>query len=258
MVQELVNAFSVVPQGERFVATPPAWFGPRLFGGTLIGQAVAAAASTDVGDRRIHSLHAYFLRAGEAAQPISFEVTPIREGRSLVQARVEAWQDERHLLTMMCSFANDGEGYEYTLGRPALDDPPSDPPPAMWPGYALQLGPTEPEPDGSRRSTSRAWLRVASRLPDDPGLHAAILGFYSDLTYTGGRPLDLDSPVDGLISLDHSVWFHRPARADEWVLFDVHSLINTGGRGVLRGTMHTQDGTVVASMAQEMIIRPVA
>jgi acyl-CoA thioesterase-2 len=94
-------------------------------------------------------------------------------------------------------------------------------------------------------------------LPDDPHLHAALIAFATDWTGTGGRPLRLDGDITGMVSLDHAVWFHRPARADAWHLYDVHSLVNAGGRGVLRGTMHDVERHIVASVAQEMRLRPV-
>lgn len=258
-VEELVAAFTVRREGGRLVAMPPAWFGGRLFGGMLIGQAVAAACAAQSPahpqGRRMHSLHAYFLRAGRAGEPVSFTVEPLKEGRTLSQYTVAAWQGDRQLLSMACSFAVDTDGYEYQLPAVEVDEPPEVGPPDRWPGHIERMGPV-PAEDGTLRSTARNWLRTAVRLPEDPALHASLLGFFSDITSTGGRPLHLDGDVDGLISLDHAVWFHRPARADEWLLFDVHSLINAGGRGVLRGALYTQERTLVASVAQEMIIRP--
>lgn len=261
-VDELVAAFTV-RQGQdgRWTAMPPAWFGDRLFGGMLIGQAVAAAFAAQSPEhppeRRMHSLHAYFLRAGRAGEPVSFTVEPLKEGRTLSLYTVAAWQDERQLLSMTCSFAADTDGYEYQLPPVEVGDPPAVAVPDRWPGHIERMGPTPPERDGTMRSTARNWLRAAGRLPDDRALHASVIGYYSDITSTGGRPLHLEGNVDGLVSLDHAVWFHRPARADEWLLFDVHSLINAGGRGVLRGGLYTRDRTLVASVAQEMIIRPV-
>jgi acyl-CoA thioesterase-2 len=94
-------------------------------------------------------------------------------------------------------------------------------------------------------------------LPDDPHLHAALIAFVTDITGTGGRPLHLEGDVTGMVSIDHAAWFHRPLRADEWLFYDVHSLVNTAGRGVLRGTMYGPDRCVAVSVAQEMLLRPV-
>jgi acyl-CoA thioesterase-2 len=162
------------------------------------------------------------------------------------------------VLAMMCSFTADTAGYEYELPRGAEVPPPDDlavtdgPPP--W--VQAKIGPSPPGPDGTRSSTHRIWFRVPTDLPDDQHLHAALIAFATDWTGTGGRPLQLEGDVQGIVSLDHTAWFHRPARADQWNLYDVHSLVNTGGRGLLRGTMHRTDSGLVASVAQEMRLRP--
>jgi acyl-CoA thioesterase-2 len=101
------------------------------------------------------------------------------------------------------------------------------------------------------------WFRIPIPLSDDERLHAALLAFATDWTGVGGRPLDLERDEAGMVSLDHSAWFHRPVRADEWLYFDVHSLVNAGGRGLLRGTIRDTEGRVVASVAQEMRLTPV-
>ena len=101
------------------------------------------------------------------------------------------------------------------------------------------------------------WFRVPSELPDDEHLHAALLGFATDWTGIGGRPLHLEGDTQGMVSLDHAAWFHRPARADEWLFYDVHSLVNAGGRGLLRGVMRDTEGRVVISAVQEMRLFPV-
>ena len=101
------------------------------------------------------------------------------------------------------------------------------------------------------------WFRVPAALPDDEHLHAALLGFATDWTGIGGRPLHLEGDTQGMVSVDHAVWFHRVARADDWLFYDVHSLVNAGGRGLLRGVMRDRDGRVVISVAQEMRLTPV-
>jgi acyl-CoA thioesterase-2 len=111
--------------------------------------------------------------------------------------------------------------------------------------------------DGTREATHRHWFRIP-RTIDDPHVHAALLGYATDWTGIGGRPLHLDGDTTGMISLDHAAWFHRPARADEWLLQDVQSLVNAGGRGTLRGVIRDEQGRIVASMAQEMLLRPVS
>jgi acyl-CoA thioesterase-2 len=258
-VQETIDLVGVRPDGDGWIGDTPTWFGDYLFGGWVIAQAVHAATRAAPDGRRMHSLHAYFLRPVRAGRPVSYQLQPIRRGRTFSSVALSATQEERPVLSMMCSFTVDTEGYEYQLAPdgdlPPLDSAEVGEGPGAW--VASWVGPTEPDPDGTRRSTHRHWFRIPAELPDDPHLHAALLGFATDWTGTGGRPLHLDGDIEGMVSLDHAVWFHRPARADEWLLYDVHSLINAGGRGLLRGTMRRPDGQLVISVAQEMMLRPV-
>ena len=122
-----------------------------------------------------------------------------------------------------------------------------------------EVGPTPPEPDGTYRSTRRVWMRATVDLPDDPDVHASVLAFMSDMgVVMAARP-----PSEGALwesfmaaSLDHAVWFHRPLRADQWLFYDLHALTNASARGLVRGTMHTEDGRLVASVTQESLLRP--
>src|SRR5437016_4284029 len=122
---------------------------------------------------------------------------------------------------------------------------------------AGSIGPTPPRADGTRESTHRMWFRIPAALPDDRHLHTALLGFATDWTGIGGRPLHLEGDTTGMVSLDHAAWFHRPARADAWLFYDVQSLVNAGGRGLLRGVMRDLEGRVIVSVAQEMRLTPV-
>jgi acyl-CoA thioesterase II len=119
------------------------------------------------------------------------------------------------------------------------------------------LGPSRMRPAGTREATHRHWFRLPRKLEDDPHLHTALLGYATDWTGLGGRPLHLDGDTTGMISLDHAAWFHRPGRADDWLLQDVQSLVNAGGRGTLRGVIRNLQGLIVVSTAQEMLLRPV-
>jgi len=257
LVDETIRFLTVRPEGDCWVGDTPLWFGDQLFGGFLVAQAVHAATRSAPEGKRIHSLHAYFLRPARAAQPLFYRVTTLREGRTLTTRSVEATQGDASVFSMTCSFSADTEGYEYELplGREARG--PNDVPQTQGPGawIAADVGPTPPGPDGTRRSTHRHWFRMPGTLPDDPHIHAALLAFATDWTGIGGRPLHLEGDTTGMVSLDHAVWFHRPARADAWHLYDVHSLINTGGRGVLRGTIHDVDRRIAVSVAQEMLLR---
>ena len=231
-----------------------------LFGGFVIAQAIVAATRDAPEGRRLHSLHAYFLRPVLAASPLTYAVRAIREGRSFTSRHVDVTQDGKPVLELSCSFTADTDGYVYDL--PARGDVPSPDDAALHseagpgPWIASWVGPTPAAADGTRDSTHRIWFRIPRPLPDDVHLHTALLGFASDWTGVGGRPLHLDDDIQGMVSLDHAVWFHRPARADEWLLYDVHSLVNAGGRGLLRGAMHDADGHVVVSVAQEMRLTP--
>ena len=254
----------------RLTGDAPAWFGERLFGGFVVGQSVYAAMAAAPEGKRIHSLHGYFLRPVFAGRPIEYEATTLKDGRSFTVRRITASQGGAPVFTMTCSFTADVEGpgtYEYELPP---DEPDGDRPrpgdegfePQQGPDVCTQMwvGPSKPRDDGTMASTHRSWLKASVDLPDDDALHAAFLGYFSDMTGYGGRPLLLEPPegtgIEGMISLDHAVWFHRPARADQWLFFDVHSLVNTGGRGVLRGTLRDLQGRLVASIAQEMLLIP--
>ena len=124
-------------------------------------------------------------------------------------------------------------------------------------GHALARAEPRCDPTAPGRRRTATGSACPGALDDDPHLHAALLGYATDWTGIGGRPLHLEGDTTGMISLDHAAWFHRPARADEWLLQDVQSLVNAGGRGTLRGVIRTRDGQIVASMAQEMLLRPV-
>jgi acyl-CoA thioesterase II len=236
------------------VGDPPEWFGDVLFGGFVIAQAIMAATHDAPDGRRLHSMHAYFLRPAVSKVPIDYQLEPIREGRAFTSRHLAASQAGKAMLEMTCSFTADTEGYLYDLPprdpvpRPA--ELPTHPGPGAW--LAADIGPTAPAADGTRESTDRKWFRVPRRLPDDWRVHTALLGFATDWTGIGGRPRHLEGDTTGMVSLDHAAWFHRPARADEWLFYDVQSLVNAGGRGLLRGVMRNEQGEVVISMAQEM------
>jgi acyl-CoA thioesterase-2 len=261
---EMLDYLTVRPDGRdgdgRWVADAPPWFGPVLFGGFVIAQAIVAATQDRPAGRRLHSLHAYFLRPVVAGTPTAYAVHGLREGRSFTSRHLSATQDGKPVLDMACSFTTDTDGYVYDLpaagGLPARDGVPVEQGPGPW--VAAYLGPTPVRDDGSRESTHRMWFRIPSELPDDENVHAALLGFATDWTGVGGRPLDLEHDTTGMVSLDHAAWFHRQARADEWLFYDVHSLVNAGGRGLLRATMRDEAGLVVASVAQEMRLTPPA
>jgi acyl-CoA thioesterase II len=256
VIADTLEVLTVRPSGDGgWVGDAPDWFGEVLFGGFVIAQAIVAVTRDAPPGRRLNSLHAYFLRPVVAAQPISYRVHQLREGRTFTTRRLEAAQSGKATLDMTCSFAPDtDDGYLYDLPLrydvPAPEACEEQGGPGPW--VAGFVGATPPAPDGTREATHRMWFRVPAALPDDERLHEALLGFATDWTGTGGRPLHLDHDMRGMVSIDHAVWFHRPARADEWLFYEVSSLVNAGGRGLLRGTMRDRDLHVVISVAQEM------
>jgi acyl-CoA thioesterase-2 len=259
---ETIAFLTVRPDGDGgWTGDPPDWFGEYLFGGFVIAQAMIAATRDAPDGRRLHSLHAYFLRPVTSKGPLSYRVRALRDGRTFTTRRVEVSQFDNPVLDLTCSFGADldGDVYEYDLpGASAAPAPAAFvPEPGPGPWVAGFVGPTEPRADGTRESTHRMWFKIPASLPDDEHLHAALLGFATDWTGIGGRPLHLDGDTQGMVSLDHAAWFHRPARADEWLYYDVHSLVNAGGRGLLRGVMRDVDGRVIVSVAQEMRLTPV-
>jgi acyl-CoA thioesterase-2 len=255
IVAETIAFTCVRPDGDGWIGDTPPWFGDVLFGGFVIGQAVHAATRFAPEGRRLHSAHAYFLRPVLAGPPVTYATEVVRDGRTFSSRRLDAAQNGKPVLTMLCSFATDTDGYEYDLGAlpevgPPADDGGADEGPGAW--IARDLGPSPARADGTRDSTHRMWFRLPTELPDDPDLHTALLAFATDWTGTGGRPLHLDGDITGMVSLDHAMWFHRPARPDAWHFYDVQSVVNAGGRGLLRGTIRDTDGRIVVSVAQEM------
>lgn len=182
-------------------------------------------------------------------------MTCARDGPS-PRRHLKATQGGKAVLDMTCSFTSDTDGYVYDMPAPStypsFAGGPVEPGPGPW--EAVALGPSPACEDGTRKSTHRMWFRIPGEVPDDPHLHTALLGFASDWTGVGGRPLHLEGDTQGMVSLDHAVWFHRPARVDTWLSYDVHSLVNAGGRGLLRGVMRNLDGQIVVSVAQEMLL----
>jgi acyl-CoA thioesterase-2 len=234
-------------------------WGRGMFGGMAVGQAVTAVTRDLPAGRRLHSMHLYYVRPSNGGVPIRYEVETVRDGRAFSARRFRASQEDKTTLEGICSFTSDTEGYEY-------DQPHTSPLPARdgevggGPGglESIQLGPSERTADGVYESTDRKWFRWPGEIGDDVHLHTAFMGFASDWTYIGARPRRLywnDGDEYGIASLDHSVWFHRPARIDAWHLSDMHALVNFGGRSQIRMTIRDEQGRVVCSAAQELLVK---
>jgi acyl-CoA thioesterase-2 len=247
----------------------------RVFGGQVAGQALVAAART-VERGMVHSLHAYFLRPGDPKIPILYDVDRIRDGRSFTTRRVVAIQHGQAIFNLQASFHVDEQGLEHQFTFPSgLPDPNSLPTyeERMAPIYA-KMGrpiPKRPidtrlidgvgKPDDPDRPGQRLWLRADGKLPDDPMLHACVVTYASDLNLldTTLVPHHLSWTDTGvqMASLDHAMWFHRPFRADEWLLYDQTTPSTSGARGLAIGHLFNTSGQLVVTVVQEGLLRGV-
>ncbi len=248
----------------------------RVFGGQVLAQSVVAATRTIDADRRIHSMHGYFLRPGALDAPITFSVDRIHDGRSFSTRRTQAYQHGLPILSMIASFQLEQDGVDHAEPMPEVPDPESLPDEhalmrdssdararALASERPFDLrhvsGPLFVSIRGEHVAHQAVWLRTLGRLPDDPALHRAVLAYVSD--YTILEPIlrrhGLPWATPGLkaASLDHAMWWHRPARADEWLLYVQESPSAQGGRGLSLGRVYTRDGQLVASVAQEGTLR---
>ncbi|MGH9919300.1 MAG: acyl-CoA thioesterase [Nitrososphaerales archaeon] len=257
---QLVEALSLLRHGDdRFFAPSPDWWGERLFGGMVVAQALSAATQSVEAAFRPHSIHGYFFRPVVPGTDSELRIGRIRDGRSFCTREVSTVQDGKLAARMTCSFCVDEEGPEYQPPMPRdvpfpeeleIGSPPG-------PFESCDVGPDRAE-DGCYRSSGRYWNRTSAKLADDPAIHACMLALLSDMTRTSFRPQSLDtwgSHTD--TSIDHAVWFHRPARADEWLFYDLYAVVNRANRATVRGAMYTREGALVLSMVQELLIRPI-
>jgi acyl-CoA thioesterase II len=250
----------------------------RVFGGLVIAQALVAAARTVEG-REPHSLHGYFLLPGDPEVPIVYEVDRLRDGTSFTTRRCNAIQHGRPIFSLSASFQITERGLDHALPMPAVPAPEDLPSEAelfaqfggMFPEpmrrWFAQDRPIEIRPVelahylGHKLSTPAqyVWVRASGRLPDDAAVHRAVLAYLSDMTLLDtalvahGRTIF--EPDLQVASLDHALWFHRPFRADEWLLYAQDSPNSAGARGLTRGLLYARDGRLIASVAQEGLIR---
>ena len=249
----------------------------RVFGGQVAAQALVAATRTAPAEMPVHSLHSYFLRPGDPNVPIVYDVEPIRDGRSFATRRVLARQHGRPIYALTSNFQVVEDGWEHQDPMPDVPSPEDafDVVAAMrksnpeatsewdreWAALDLRFA-SDPRDDAEKGlARARYWIKVGARLPDDPLVHQAALTYASDLTLIrvtliphGNRtPNHRDVQA---ASLDHTVWFHRPFRADEWLLYDQESPNASGARGLAIGRLFAEDGRLVATVAQEGLIRP--
>ena len=250
----------------------------RVFGGQVIGQALVAACRTVEG-RSPHSMHAYFLIGGDPKVPIIYEVDRIRDGKSFTTRRVVAIQHGQAIFTLMVSFHNDEAGLEHQAEMPNVPPPEDLPneaeikatilpnmPEAVQRYYKserpIELRPVEYGRYLGQKSESgkfNVWIKATGKLPDDPAIHQCVLAYASDMSLLNtalvphGRSL-FEKDFMGA-SLDHALWLHRPFRADDWLLYAQESPSMIGSRGFARGLIFRRDGALVASVAQEGLVR---
>jgi acyl-CoA thioesterase II len=225
-----------------------------LYGGQVAAQALLAAGRTVPDGRLPHSLHGYFLRSGDAARPAVFRVDRDRDGRSFSARRVVAIQGGEVIFNMSVSFTGEGRGPDVAVEPAPQAEHPDGLPEHTLPRLFAFEGrrPSQPYPEA--HWPTRFWARSTARLPDDPLVHACALTYLSDIgTGLSALPDDEASPGP---SLDHALWFHRPARLDDWVLMDLVPRSVAAGRGWYTGTLHTADGVLAASFVQETLFRP--
>jgi acyl-CoA thioesterase II len=234
---------------------------PRLFGGLVAGQAAVAAARTTPGFE-LHSLHAYFLLPGDPALPVHYNVTPLKRGKNFHACQVLGRQAERIIFSMQASFQRGGSGFEHADPMPEASPPEelADLSLAYWGGAGpIQLRDCD-EGELARAAESgmrRIWMRPWTAPGEDPVLHMALLVFASDMTLvrTGVMQHPEFHGRRWGASLDHALWFHRPPRFDDWVLYAMRSPAAHSGRPLITGSMYSRDGTRIMSSAQEGLFR---
>lgn len=281
-VERMLTALTLTPTGrtgdsDEFVAPSIKMPHNRVYGGQVMAQALLAATATVDDDRPAHSLHGYFLRPGDDTQPISFTVDRIHDGRSFSTRRTQAYQNDRPIFSMIASFQTHDEGLDHfepmPAGMPHPEDLPTpdeqfalvdDPRAKYWaterPFDVRYInGPIYLSVEGEHVAHQAIWMRCVDTLPDSPAIHQAALAYASD--YPILEPIyrrhgvPWRTPGLKAASLDHAMWFHRPARADEWLMYTQQSPSAQGGRGLGFGHIYTRDGVLVASVAQEGTIR---
>lgn len=279
---DLLTALTLTDTGARTdedIFTGPSQWMPqgRVFGGQVLAQSVIAAGHTVDTDRKIHSMHGYFLRPGNTDLSITFSVDRIHDGRSFSTRRTQAYQDGLPILSMIASFQAEDDGFEHQIAMPeGLPDPESlpnavealakfDHPVGRY--WATQRPfdmrhvstPIYLAVEGEHVAHQAIWMKSFGQLPDDPALHRAALAYASD--YTILEPIFRRHGVPWVTpglrtaSLDHAMWWHRFGRVDEWMLYVQESPSASGGRGLSFGRIYSRDGVLLASVAQEGMVR---
>ncbi len=275
---DLLDIESIEVNIFRGVSPAEGW--QRVYGGQVLGQALVAASRTvEDESRSVHSLHGYFLRPGDTTVPILYEVDRIRDGKSFTTRRVVATQKGRAIFSMAVSFQIPEEGLEHQtdmpdipppeacLGQPEMDEKYSDEVQEEFQGMkdrprAIEMRFAEPINEFKPKKMppfQHTWIRTVDTMPENICLNQCLLAYASDMTLidTAARPHGLNWGNEKLqvASLDHAMWFHRPVRTDQWLLYAQDSPFSGGARGLSRGAFYNQTGTLVASVAQEGLMR---
>lgn len=281
-IDGLLSTLHLTDTGARTtedIFTGPSQWMPlgRVFGGQVLAQSLIAAMRTVADDRTIHSMHGYFLRPGDVAHPITFSVDRLHDGRSFSTRRTHAFQNGVPILSLIASFQTEDDGVSHQVEMPTdLPDP------ETLPSTADVLGAFDhdiarywsnerafdvrhvPSPvylrvEGERVPRQAVWMKAFGRLPDDLNMHRAALAYASDYSILEpilrAHGVAWATPGLKVASLDHAMWWHRDARVDEWLLYTQDSPSASGGRGLSLGRIYTRDGVLVASVAQEGMVR---
>ena len=278
----MLSALDLADTGARTnedIFTGPSLWMPlgRVYGGQVLAQSVVAAGRTVAEDRAIHSLHGYFLRPGDVELPITFAVDRIHDGRSFSTRRTQAYQNGVPILSMIASFQDTDPGLDHQIEMPTdVPDPeslpsdeellrPIDHPVAQYwatgrPFDMRHVGsPVYLPGDRERVAHQAVWMKAIGRLPDDDNLHRAALAYASDFSILESvlrrHGIAWSTPGMKVASLDHAMWWHRPGRVDEWMLYLQESPTAIGGRGLATARIYSQNGTLMATVAQEGMIR---
>jgi acyl-CoA thioesterase-2 len=248
----------------------------RVYGGQVLAQSIVAAERTVPDGRIVHSMHGYFLRPGDSSQGMTFAVDRIHDGRSFSTRRTQAFQEGVPIFSMIASFQDEDPGIEHQAPAPEGIPEPED-----LPDFEDNLEGLDPltkrlfldrpvdlrhvpspiylTVDGEQVPRQAVWMRTRTALPDDPAVHRAALAYLSDLTIQESilraHGVAWSTPRLKVASLDHAMWWHRPARTDDWLLYVQESPNARGGRGLATGRVYTREGTLVASVAQEIMVR---
>jgi len=261
--RSLLSLLTLSPLGEdRWSAPTPAEGPPRLFGGQVAAQALRAACLSVEPGPRPHSLHGYFIRPGRPDTPLELVVERMRDGRSFTTRHVTAVQEGQAIFELTASFHTDEDGADWQEPSPTgipVPEPEADTERDESPfGGFHATNPFVIRPvraPGSSFSMHPCWVRIREPLENDPRLHACALAYVSDLAVVQAARAPGSTGMPFGASLDHAVWFHRPVDVGQWLLFSAGPVSNFGARGLARGMFHTADGVLVASLAQEALLR---